>query len=458
VAFPIEPKLPDSEMTHEMLAAGVQGMSASVVAHAAEQLIANDSSVATVGWIDWESFEQAHRIRAGRPLFEGVVSVRSSTSGPGQLRRRIATAEPQKARRMIEEVMRKEFARLLGQTMNDLPSTDDALSALGMDSIMVLQALASIGSALGITLPVRILLNRPTFDGLAESIANMLRSTDDRDGGESASLHTGGSNLLVELVSTGTKRPFFCVSPMNGSALYYQSVAQHWDYNRKFYGFNAPGYDTDASPCDKVEILAGRYIEIMRQVVPQGPYLIGGFSFGCFVAFEMARMLQRSGEGVDACLLIDPPAAPGSLDVSPLLALSRFFDIPLDEATFEKLNRDEQITAISNSVGQMLGLPPDLGESNQQLRVYRAHLHAMLDYVPEKYDGPLTVLPAHETAAKAQQGGVFVEDASFGWGSLCTRGVSVSGIPGNHATTLAEPLAREVAQVMCSVLDQVDSS
>ena len=48
VVFPIEPQLPDSEMTHEMLAAGIQGMPASIVVPAVEQLIAADGGAAAV--------------------------------------------------------------------------------------------------------------------------------------------------------------------------------------------------------------------------------------------------------------------------------------------------------------------------------------------------------------------------------------------------------------------------
>ena len=39
---------------------------------------------------------------------------------------------------------------------------------------------------------------------------------------------------------------------------------------------------------------------------PQGPYLIGGFSFGGLVAYEMAQQLRQSGQEVGLLVLIDP--------------------------------------------------------------------------------------------------------------------------------------------------------
>ncbi len=458
IAFPIEAKLPDTDLAHEMLVAGIQGMPPTIVMPAIEQLLANDVFNASVGWIDWESFEQAHRIRAARPLFEGVVAVRSGLSGPGQLRRRIATAEPQKAKRMIEEVIRKEFARLLGQNMTDLPSTDDAFLAFGMDSIMVLQALTSIGAALGISLPVRVLLNQPTLDGLAENIASMLHSGDDREEGIVVSARSGrSSNLLIELKSTGTKQPFFCVPGLMGAGLVFQALAQRLDPDRKVYAFNAPGLEIDTMPCDKIEIVASRYVEVMRQVLPHGPYLIGGYSLGSFIAFEMAKMLQSSGERVDLCILMDPPAAPGAAEESRIVAMSRLFRIPIEPSVIGKLNIDEQITMFAKWVSETLGLPSDVGESTQQLRLYRAHLHALLDYAPVMYNGPLHMLIARDSAATASQSGLFSNDATFGWGALCTGGVNTREIPGDHFSALFEPHVDGFASVLRALLDQLES-
>ena len=43
--------------------------------------------------------------------------------------------------------------------------------------------------------------------------------------------------------------------------------------------------------------MAARYLDAIRAVQPTGPYLLGGWSFGGVVAFEMARQLnQQSGQ------------------------------------------------------------------------------------------------------------------------------------------------------------------
>lgn len=45
----------------------------------------------------------------------------------------------------------------------------------------------------------------------------------------------------------------------------------------------------------------------MRQIQPEGPYLIGGFSGGGITAYEIAQQLKAAGEAVDALVLLDTP-------------------------------------------------------------------------------------------------------------------------------------------------------
>ena len=52
--------------------------------------------------------------------------------------------------------------------------------------------------------------------------------------------------------------------------------------------------------------MAADYLKQIRGVQPQGPYLIGGFSFGGLVAYEMAQQLRQSGQDVGLLVLIDP--------------------------------------------------------------------------------------------------------------------------------------------------------
>jgi thioesterase domain-containing protein len=58
-------------------------------------------------------------------------------------------------------------------------------------------------------------------------------------------------------------------------------------------------------PFSSVEEVAGRYIEEIRAIQPDGPYQLGGESFGGLVAFEVAQRLVRQGEEVALLTLFD---------------------------------------------------------------------------------------------------------------------------------------------------------
>jgi thioesterase domain-containing protein len=57
-----------------------------------------------------------------------------------------------------------------------------------------------------------------------------------------------------------------------------------------------------------VETLAATYLQLIREVQPEGPYQLGGYCNGGMVAYEMARQLQADGQQIDLLLLLDPPS------------------------------------------------------------------------------------------------------------------------------------------------------
>jgi iron transport multicopper oxidase len=48
-------------------------------------------------------------------------------------------------------------------------------------------------------------------------------------------------------------------------------------------------------------------VEIVRQIQPHGPYILGGWSAGGMYAFEAARQILEAGEKVASLILIDSP-------------------------------------------------------------------------------------------------------------------------------------------------------
>ncbi|NXA42880.1 FAS synthase, partial [Eudromia elegans] len=83
-----------------------------------------------------------------------------------------------------------------------------------------------------------------------------------------------------------TERPLFLVHPIEGSIAVFRTLASR--LHMPCYGLQC----TKAAPLDSIQSLAAYYIDCMKQIQPEGPYRIAGYSFGACVAFEMCSQLQ----------------------------------------------------------------------------------------------------------------------------------------------------------------------
>lgn len=60
-----------------------------------------------------------------------------------------------------------------------------------------------------------------------------------------------------------------------------------------------------AAPLDSIQSLSAYYVNCIRQVQPDGPYRIAGYSFGACVAFEMCSQLETQNQPVESLFLFD---------------------------------------------------------------------------------------------------------------------------------------------------------
>ncbi|NWS73173.1 FAS synthase, partial [Crotophaga sulcirostris] len=106
--------------------------------------------------------------------------------------------------------------------------------------------------------------------------------------------------LLNDVQST--ERPLFLIHPIEGSIAVFKTLASK--LHMPCYGFQC----TKAAPLDSIQTLASYYIDCMKQIQPEGPYRIAGYSFGACVAFEMCSQLQaqqNASQALNSLFLFD---------------------------------------------------------------------------------------------------------------------------------------------------------
>jgi amino acid adenylation domain-containing protein len=194
--------------------------------------------------------------------------------------------------------LEKRLVRIWERALGIVPiGIRDNVFDLGVDSIIAARLFAEIEKTLGRDLPPGPLFRAPTVQSLAELLER-----------EQAVPRRWTS--LIPIQPHGTKKPLFCVHGAAGTVLFFQALANRLAPARPLYAFQAQGLHGRDVPHTSIEQMAAHYIQEMRTIQPQGPYLLGGWCFGGLVVFEMAQQLRRVGESVEMLAMFNAPSGP----------------------------------------------------------------------------------------------------------------------------------------------------
>jgi thioesterase domain-containing protein len=174
--------------------------------------------------------------------------------------------------------------------------------------------------------------------------------------------------------------------------------------------------------------MAAHYIEEIRSRQPQGPYRLGGYSFGGAVAYEMARQLAAAGQEVEFLALLDAYGASGSL-------VRTFLELRAREKFAYLVSKRQLISRRIRSRVQALSYPAALKQ------VHAANLQAEKAYGWPPYDGPVWLFRASDKGLRGR--------AAFSaqW--------HVHEFDGDHGSIIREPRVGDLARRMSACMDGV---
>ena len=212
----------------------------------------------------------------------------------------------------VEKYLAELWGKLLGV---EGVGIRDSFFDLGGHSLIAVRLFNDISERYGVDLPISALMQAPTVAALGELIVEeagpLAEGADGGTGepGQARKQKGPAFQFIVPMhigpVADGT--PLFMVSGMFGNVLNLSHMAHLLGEERPFYALQARGLYGDTPPHETFEEMATDYLAEIRQVQPEGPYLLGGFSGGGIVAYEMARQLLEAGETVTQVILLDTP-------------------------------------------------------------------------------------------------------------------------------------------------------
>jgi thioesterase domain-containing protein len=260
---------------------------------------------------------------------------------------------------------------------------------------------------------------------------------------------------------------------VGGNILEYLDLAKYMDEDQPFYGIQAIGLDGKRERQNlTVEEMAAHYLKEVRAFQPQGPYYIGGSSFGGLVAYEMAQQLHAAGEEVGLLAFFDTngPAYPQYLPTATVWqkTLDRVrHRVNLHWENLRESHGRERVRYLRIKA-RRLGYSVVVGGQRRVRRrwrkwwarleelfwpsairnVKRAGHWAARDYRAKPYPGKVTIFRA------TQQPRYIVEDRTLGWSGLVQGAITVYDTPGHHGAIVRDPRARVLAHQLQEAINQ----
>jgi thioesterase domain-containing protein/malonyl CoA-acyl carrier protein transacylase len=320
---------------------------------------------------------------------------------------------------------------------------------LGGDSLTAIHLLSRLGQALNMAMPSHSLFQAPTIGALTEICAGLVQ-TDQRPP------EPAQPAALVEIQAGAGGQPLFMVHPIGGGVYVYRDLARALGQDQPFYGLQA---HDESAPIANVAEIAGRYVTAIQTIQQHGPYLLGGFSFGGVVAFEIAQQFQAAGELVDLLTLIDTPwpgTIPDDLDAERAVVELLLNADPGTTAAIEQIWQgapEERLRACLEYAQRVQRFPPDfeLPAFQRLIEMLLGHLQALRSYQPQPYGGQMLFFSANERAAGTPA------HPELDWVSLAANGITIQRANGSHMTMIAPPHVEELGQHLRQLLDRSSS-
>jgi thioesterase domain-containing protein len=234
------------------------------------------------------------------------------------------------------------------------------------------------------------------------------------------------------------------------------------------------GLYEEREPYTTIEEMAARFVDEIRSVQQEGPYVIGGLSFGGVVAFEIAQQLYNQNQAVSLLAILDtvapsfdseqnerthdPDAVLFARATAAAKATGKRLSLTLEE--FRQLQLEAQLEFILDQLRAIPRFASDtkLKQVRRELKIDQYHGRAIRNYLPLVYPDRITLFRSSKVVNNKALQNMYKHpsfaDPAMGWGSLSTEPVEVYRIPGDHIHMVLEPHVRIMAQHMRACLEK----
>jgi amino acid adenylation domain-containing protein len=317
--------------------------------------------------------------------------------------------------------------------------TDDFF-ALGGDSLLALVLICRIEAALKLELPLSRILEAPTIERLAATLQK----------------RAARGRHLVSLSREGERAPLVLVSGAGGFGFCFRGLAAQLGSRQPLHVLQAVGAEDDGEgQSHTVEELASIYEPQVLAACPEGPLVLGGYSFGALVGFELARRLVARGREVPLLISFDG-MAPGN----PVrLRLPERLLLHLDELVGRgpegrRAYLRGRLKRFKRRLPLKFETHADVGPAAQQRlhRLAKALILARAGYAPK------ATIRSSLLLLKATEPEVWPgckTDEVYGWGAFIRGRIDTALVPGSHLSLFSPQNDEFIARAVEAHLDRL---
>jgi thioesterase domain-containing protein/acyl carrier protein len=324
----------------------------------------------------------------------------------------------------------------------------DNFFRLGGNSLVAVSLVARAEREVGVEFPLSTILDHPTIEGLLGSLG-------------SGPVVRAKPRHLVTLNRGGSLPPLVLMSGLGGHAFVFQGLARVLGSNQPIHVLTAIGAEDESEGLNHtIEEMAEIYEPEILAACGTGPIILGGYSFGMLVAYQIARRMQALGRAFPLLVSFDG-FAPGFPKLQPLpqrlLAHARFF--AAGKGAGRRAYLRDRMRAIKARINDRLGrseenyeaIPYANPDTDVRLRKMSAALwKSGLRYLPPSVASSDLLLV--KTSIGEHWIGNDMDDPLYGWSSWVDGKITVVTVPGEHLRLFDEANQRKIADAIADAI------
>jgi aspartate racemase len=334
----------------------------------------------------------------------------------------------------------------------------DNFFEIGGHSLLVAKLFERIERGFECRLPLATIFQAPTIAKLARQLETTRQAA--------GSVQLLQAPWLVPFKAGAVQPPLFLIIAFDEDAELYLNLARYFQDDRPIYGLRACDPENRPLLFTRIADKADYFIRQMKQIQPEGPYLLGGQCGGGMVAFEMAQRLQRQGETVALVALIEAVDSQarkigirGHKLLKNMWLLYQQFKLQgLMKPLFDYIDRQLPLSTVL-----LNGLPLTWSLQYHQDRqlplpaqIYDIDAFDLFNFAVSQhrsegvFKGNFVLLRATEDTGEPNDQ-PFIQiyrDPLLGWGQRVRGNIRIHDVPGGHGTMLAQPHAQTAAEML----------